>query len=516
MSSIQKENLFSQIQESIEKKHEKAEVDQLKADDAIEGSGKTNEFIRVESLVCLKEIIAQALNSISFPLSHSVTENELFEIGANILQSFGIAVHEYPYAFSEFFIKKWKINFGKKENLQELIEEMLTMIEAARFSKIIIKEYFNFVRKTLNDFLTKVISQDEKNELLSIYSKSALEACRYLTQSNKDYILETHFRLVFEDNFAIGLAHACLNEYNNALINIPADSTLKIHNIINYIDKLIDIDELFKIQNDPCIKILIRGWLFKDLNCINTMPCSSMVKSIKKNIPILTDPDDFCLFSSVINSTAMKQAINLFIEDTLIKDNQLIQTGVDGKQKYYKAPFSSHDEGLKMIYEGFKWAMSSGKTFYAYLLNYAHGFSDDGYMFINLNYLHCDDFAISFRLLTLIHESFHLYKRIGKNENIKTYSLVNSFVMQFEEKIRPEDGARFENILIPNKGERFYFSGAQFLNNFANWEKPLEEFQKGFKLAQEEGNSNGEPSMSFSIQQSMDWPKCFRIPFFYS
>ncbi|OMJ82202.1 hypothetical protein SteCoe_17160 [Stentor coeruleus] len=263
MSDNQKENLINQIQESIELEYEKTEVDQLKIDDAIEKSEKIKKLIGIESLVYPKETIIQAFKSVSFPLDHSVTENQLFEIGSKILETFGILVHEYPYTFSEFFIKRWMSNFEQKDNLQELIEKMLEMIEAARLSKIIIKEYFIFVGKTLNDFLTKVISVEEKNELLSSYSKSALEICKYLTQSNQDYILETHFRLVFEDNFAISLAYACLNDYSKALINIPTDSTLKIHNIINYIVKLIDIDELFMINNDPSIKILIRNWLLK-------------------------------------------------------------------------------------------------------------------------------------------------------------------------------------------------------------------------------------------------------------
>lgn len=81
----------------------------------------------------------------------------------------------------------------------------------------------------------------------------------------------------------------------------------------------------------------------------------------------------------------------------------------------------------------------------------------------------------------------------------------------YETIAKPEDGTRFENILIPNKGTRLYLSAADFLCDIINWQQPLQDFQKGFKHAQEEGESINESSMSFSLCQSMDWPTCFRI-----
>lgn len=48
--------------------------------------------------------------------------------------------------------------------------------------------------------------------------------------------------------------------------------------------------------------------------------------------------NDFVLFEQIINSFTVRQAIELFIKDTPIKENP---------------PFENEEEGLKMIYEGF-------------------------------------------------------------------------------------------------------------------------------------------------------------------
>lgn len=58
----------------MEPKFKKTEEGQLKTDDVMEKSEKIIKFMRVESLVFPKETIAQALNSVSFPLSHPVTK----------------------------------------------------------------------------------------------------------------------------------------------------------------------------------------------------------------------------------------------------------------------------------------------------------------------------------------------------------------------------------------------------------------------------------------------------------
>lgn len=111
--------------------------------------------------------------------------------------------------------------------------------------------------------MTKSISSEQTIELLTNYSNSALQTCSYLTESNKNYIYENHFRLTFEDNFAILLAYTCLNDCNKALMKITSNWEFKNQNIIDFLDKHINIDELFNIINIPYIKKLIRSWLFK-------------------------------------------------------------------------------------------------------------------------------------------------------------------------------------------------------------------------------------------------------------
>ncbi|OMJ66292.1 hypothetical protein SteCoe_36918 [Stentor coeruleus] len=450
-----------------------------------------------ESFELPKKVIMQSFISFSFPSGQSISEKDLLDISQGILQSFGIPIQDFPYAISEFFVKGWYINLLNHKILPNLVEEMLEMIEIAMLSKYLVFQYLSFLKQTLNNYLSEIIFYGDIESSLISYVNSVKENHRLYRRVNGE-MLNRHHRLIFEDNFAIILAFTCLNESIESVKRISPTLFLYFENFVDYIKKLLDsgINKLFDKDRPDYIKVFIRGWMIKDLNHLNHLN-NYMIETVE-NEPLISIPEcHFDLFEQVIHSSVVSKAIDLFVKDTLMKEN---------------SPFENEEDGKKMIYEGFNWVSKSGNTFYANLNNFAHGYSSDGYVYIHRNYEKKESyFSPIFRLLTLLHESFQIYKRLGDNKNKKINSPENSLV-GIEEKQKPEDGIRFENFLIPNKGKKLYLNGAVFLSDLRNWNLDILEFQKMFLEEQSLGNKMNQPSQNFSIKSSgMDWPKCLRI-----
>lgn len=111
-----------------------------------------------ESFELLKKAIVQNFISFPFPPGLSISEKDLLDISKRILQSFGIPILDFPYAISEFFVKGWHTNLSNHEILPNLVEEMLEMIEIAMFSKCLVFKYLSFLKQTLNNYLSEIIS----------------------------------------------------------------------------------------------------------------------------------------------------------------------------------------------------------------------------------------------------------------------------------------------------------------------------------------------------------------------
>lgn len=58
-----------------------------------------------ESFVLPKAAIIKSFVSLTFLPEQTATENDLFQICQNILQSFGIQFQDFSYTISEFFIR---------------------------------------------------------------------------------------------------------------------------------------------------------------------------------------------------------------------------------------------------------------------------------------------------------------------------------------------------------------------------------------------------------------------------
>ncbi|OMJ91239.1 hypothetical protein SteCoe_6215 [Stentor coeruleus] len=227
------------------------------------------------------------------------------------------------------------------------------------------------------------------------------------------------------------------------------------------------------------------------------MPRFTIFESVKRIPPILCDNYSFSIFKSIIDKTVISQAIDIFIADTLAKEN---------------CPFNNENEGRAMIRNAFTWVMESGNTYFTNMMELGHGYSIDGYVFIDYSYIKGNDFCMAFIILTLLYECFHIYKRIGENKNRYIKSPINSFVLFLEDIEKPEDGSRFENILIPGKGINLYLSSANFLNDIDSWNMNLEMFNEKFNLLQVYGRESGEPFLKFYTKsQGMNWPKCLRL-----
>lgn len=458
----------------------------------------------VEPFEFPKEAITQSFLYITFLPEAQTAESELFEIGKKILSSYDISVRDIPYSFSKIFIKHWHEHLFQPEKLQEFINEMLIMAEAATFSKKIIRQYFCLVKENLYSFFTNSISLERKNEFIATLTESLLKSCNYLSQIS-DQILAKHHRLVFEDNYAISLVYMCLTETSQSLLDLKVDDTSKIERIINYFSILLNygLNELFKYENPNHIKVFLRTWVLRDLKLIKDVVYNTTIFStIKELPPVLINIDKFSLFKSIIDSPVILQAINTFLVDTLSKEN---------------CPFNDENEGRAMIRNAFAWVMESGNAFFADLMSCGHGYSTDGYVFIDYSYVMGNDLCKAFLVLSLLHECLHIYKRIGDNRDRYIESPVNSFILFLDNSEKAEDGSRFENILIPNKGLYLYLSGAIFIGKADNWNMTLEMFNEKFNKAQEKGREGNEPFMKFSYKsQSMDWPKCIRFQNFFS
>lgn len=331
-----------------------------------------------ESFVLPRKSIIESFISVSFLPEQVVTENDIFNISQNILLSFGIKFQDFPYAICEFFIKNWYSDISKPEKLPDLVNEMLEIIEAAMSSKKIICDYLSILKQTLYDFSREIITNTKVYSILVDHSSSVLVNNSYFCQ-DKEKIFDRHHRVIFEDSFAILFAFTCLFDVSENLRKLGIEDSYDVDKLINYISKLLHgvLDELFKMNNPDHIKVLIRGWAFKDFYHIESIN-GFMSECIIDTPPLLMPKDHFGLFIEIINSSVLRQVIEIYIKDTLTKEDP---------------PFNNEEDGIKMIFEGLNWISNIGNVYYADLIDFAHGFSNDEYIFVNFSFNRRNDFS---------------------------------------------------------------------------------------------------------------------------
>jgi hypothetical protein len=118
-------------------------------------------------------------------------------------------------------------------------------------------------------------------------------------------------------------------------------------------------------------KLLIRTCFIQDLQYADNPELGLMIDALYE-IPLLRLKErHFLHFEQVISSQVMKEAVNLFIDDTINKG---------------QAPFSSPKEGRKLVKEAFKWVLASEKVLFAPLMSRNHGQSIEGYLYVNEKY----------------------------------------------------------------------------------------------------------------------------------
>ena len=109
-------------------------------------------------------------------------------------------------------------------------------------------------------------------------------------------------------------------------------------------------------------------------------------------------------------------------------------------------------------------------------------------------------------LITLIHETSHLYKRIDKGKLCPGhYSLANINDNSGIQHVA-EDGHQIETILFGVIDKMIYKTTANFILNPSHWNLQLEAFQKAIQEIQREANKKTGEQFIIMKEGSIEWP----------
>ena len=408
----------------------------------------------------------------------------------NVFYSEDINVFEYPDAclkFIESFNEHSKNNSTsllRKEAIKAQIFILQQDINLARISKEIFKEYLSFLRHIMNEVLIDNINMPYFQTFFP--SKINEFKNRFpLTLLSGEEMKSKYFEIIHEDVISILLCYLALfyhSEEFKQQISLFTGTHLRY---LNYIEA--NCENLIFNRNIALpLKILYRSCLLDDLykckfhfekyveTCTNISPPISM--------PI----ERLQLFQEVVTTMVFRQALNNFLEETLA---------------LHDPAFSTIDEGFELFHKIADHIMSGEACYYAKLVN-SHGKSSCGLVFINIAYNDLLNMSTCMNLITILHETAHLYKR--QNRCIFGQKISPVSKMIYEKKPtedKAEDGFRLEIALFGTLHERFYETTAEFIVNSNSWNSDLKVFQQAIKNFQAVGERNNETFTSNRYNQ---------------
>ena len=313
--------------------------------------------------------------------------------------------------------------------------------------------YFEALIPTLEKMISQEILLSEFDEKMKNFAEEFKSKFTILGLDH-NHIIQSHCRILFEDNFTILMAYYCINNHYKALSARHSQVTFEhIGNIIEIKDTFISI--VINPDYSSELKLLIRDKLLQELvnPNLDEFLMKFYIQTYIQEPPQRVPKSDFTLFSEIINSQVIKEAKFSFIREGLMMENQ---------------PYKDLETGIKMLEFAYSHAINAEKTFYSILDMSVHGLSSDEYIFVKKDYKYQANLLITMRAITLLHECAHIYKRIYPGTNFYNISPSINLFINGEWVSKGEDGYRFERILFGETTRRLYQGTACFLAKSKN------------------------------------------------
>ncbi|OMJ74895.1 hypothetical protein SteCoe_26102 [Stentor coeruleus] len=280
-------------------------------------------------------------------------------------------------------------------------------------------------------------------------------------QLNQESFLLVYNNIRHDDIFVINFYCFCLEKNDTLMLD-------RNHKIKNYLNKeLIQYLKNFFVNFKnfenlrPEKKAYLKSFILSVIN--GSVDLDFIEYIIDEDFTPLSDRD-IKIFKTIINTRVCKQAFQIFIEDTL---------------KLGNGPFKTVEEGINMLNYTFDHVARNSTIFFAVLPNLRHAFSTCEFIFISNAYYYKKKCAMNdtIKLLCLLHEVSHIYKRIYPGQSIANKSPSSQIWVQGNLKEGLEDGYRFESILLPQPFIRLYITSAKYLMNIDSWNTDLDNFK---------------------------------------
>jgi hypothetical protein len=338
----------------------------------------------------------------------------------------------------------------------------------------IVLEYFLFVSTLCNELLIRRIDHGNFIRRIDEYCERKLSDLLPCMR-NKEEIAMKYHRVSSETHFAIYLACFLLNVHKDVIKSIELKC---LPEFIKYADTIHRCFESIALDGDILIenKVLIRSWIIKDLKLMKEFELEPLLDALIEYPPKKFMKRKLKLFKAIVKTQAIKEAVNLFIVETLNQSRNL---------------FSTVEEGEEKVYRAFDWVIKGSHTYFAPLLACTNSISSESFIFVNLKYLCDDTLSLAMRILILIDECLRIYASLDKADNAYNCLSETSNMIDAENE-SSKYRKRFYGILFRSEQERLLLlGGAGFLIRSENWNTSLTD--------------------EFTERKLSDLPPCMRI-----
>ena len=411
----------------------------------------------------------------------------------------GINSEEFPGAIENFWMDIREFNNyyipNNYSNIRNIVGKMLLNIRSTTIAKDNLYQYLNLIVNGINDSIHFDYGEEVlSNTLLKAATEMAsLDPIYSLTIEEAGAIFDN---IIYEDVFLAYLSYICIRFHHNKVKFNPRRSSKSIPNFfrkfqVEYLPYLTDRNL------EPEKKIIGRHY------CINNFyrpddfykQLKKIIKRLKKRQLESVSSERLAFFSEISKSAVIKNAIGIFSEQTL---------------QFPNPPFINKDTAYEMFSYAFGHIANNKKTFHSSLFENALGLTVYEYVFINRAFKEYSSYTDAFALITLIHETAHLYKRVTQSGIMKSPSHSTMVLINGISEEKPEDGWRLENILFPGFSGEIYLSAAIFLTTSSSWNQSLNAFTDQFKLLQKKGEDSGESSFRYRKTNNIAL-RCIRL-----
>ena len=416
----------------------------------------------------------------SMILTNRANLDEKYSKLNEILYEANINPQEFPGAIQNFWSEMREYHkylfLGLENQIKHPIMAMLTFMKAAIYSKEAVNNYIISLIQCLEEML-------KNNYGLQYFKGELLIITNYMRSFDDFYSLpeDQAFKIcdnsLYEDSFMVYLSYICINRYH-----IHAKpSQARIEDLLNslYVFKNETLDYLITNDLEPQSKIITRCFcldLFKNGVCgFNEL--TIIIEELKTHPMRLVPANRMDVFDDITYSSVLCDAISQFAQQTIEIGN---------------APFQIVDDALTMFAFAFAHMIDKKKIFFSDIFGEALGLTVYEYIFINKALAYDFTYNNAFLLITLLHESIHLYKRISPTGLVHTFSPSSTIFSKGSLVNKAEDGERFENILFPGFTDTIYLKTAEMLLDLSSWNQSLENFTNQFKALQNEAEQADE------------------------